>query len=74
MLWFEYEVLKRQKASEVLDNEKLIFFERNEKVGSGFKVRFLVEYLKEMHLLFYKRKIAGKHLDCVLGREEIRWK
>lgn len=55
-----YEVLKRQKASEVLDNEKLIFFERNEKVGSGFKVRFLVEYLKENAPFVLQKKDSGK--------------
>ena len=35
-----YEVLKRQKASEVLDEEKLIFFTRDESKKSGFQVRF----------------------------------
>lgn len=42
-----YEVLKRQKASEVLDPEKLIFFKSDPKVGSGFKVQFLSEYLEK---------------------------
>jgi hypothetical protein len=41
-----YEVLKRQKASEVLNSEKLIFFKSDQKVGSGFKVQFLSEYLE----------------------------
>jgi len=42
-----YEVLKRQRASEVLDAEKLIFFKPDDDVGSGFKVQFLAEYLEE---------------------------
>lgn len=42
-----YEVLKRQKAAEVLDAEKLIFFKPDSEVGSGFKVKFLAEYLEE---------------------------
>ena len=42
-----YEVLKRQKAAEVLDSEKLIFFEPDEQLGSGFKVRFLSDFLSE---------------------------
>ena len=42
-----YEVLKRQRASEVLDTEKLIFFKPDQKVGSGFKVKFLAKYLEE---------------------------
>ncbi|MEC9122834.1 MAG: hypothetical protein VX969_01725 [Verrucomicrobiota bacterium] len=42
-----YEVLKRQDAAKVLDREKLIFFRRDEALGSGFKVRFLADYLKQ---------------------------
>ena len=42
-----YEVLKRQRASEVLDAEKLIFFKPDDDVGSGFKVQFLAKYLEE---------------------------
>jgi general secretion pathway protein D len=42
-----YEVLKRQRASEVLDAEKLIFFKNDDDVGSGFKVQFLAKYLEE---------------------------
>lgn len=42
-----YEVLKRQKASELLNSEKLIFFKSDQKVGSGFKVQFLSEYLEK---------------------------
>ena len=42
-----YEVLKRRKAAEVLDEEKLIFFRRDEALGSGFKVRFLTDFLRE---------------------------
>ena len=41
-----YEVLKRQRAAEVLDQEKLIIFRRDESLGSGFKVRFLADYLR----------------------------
>ena len=42
-----YEVLKRQGAAQVLDQEKLIIFRRDESLGSGFKVRFLADYLRE---------------------------
>jgi len=42
-----YEVLKRRKAAEVLDEEKLIFFRRDKALGSGFKVRFLTDFLRE---------------------------
>ena len=41
-----YEVLKRQSAAEVLDSEKLIFFQNDQAVGSGFKVQFLASYLE----------------------------
>ena len=42
-----YEVLKRQGAAEVLDQEKLIIFRRDDALGAGFKVRFLADYLRE---------------------------
>ena len=42
-----YEVLKRQNASDVLDEKKLIFFEKDNADGSGFRVRFLADYLRE---------------------------
>ena len=42
-----YEVLKRQNAAKVLDQEKLIVFRRDDALGSGFKVRFLADYLRE---------------------------
>ena len=42
-----YEVLKRQGAAEVLDQEKLIIFSRDEALGAGFKVRFLADYLRD---------------------------
>ena len=42
-----YEVLKRQGAAEVLDQEKLIVFRRDDALGAGFKVRFLADYLRE---------------------------
>lgn len=47
-----YEVLKRQSAAEVLDSEKLIFFQNDQAVGSGFKVKFLASYLRTKLLLF----------------------
>ena len=43
-----YEVLKRQQASDVLDVEKLIFFEKSKDRGDGIKVRFLAEYLRDV--------------------------
>ncbi len=55
-----YEVLKRQKASEVLDVEKLIFFEREKEKGSGFKVRFLADYLREVAPFVLEKKESGK--------------
>jgi len=42
-----YEVLKRQNAAKVLDQEKLIIFRKDQDLGSGFKVRFLADYLRE---------------------------
>ncbi len=42
-----YEVLKRQDAAKVLDQEKLIIFRRDDALGAGFKVRFLADYLRE---------------------------
>ena len=55
-----YEVLKRQKAAEVLDVEKLIFFEREEASGSGFRVRFLSDYLKEFAPFVFEEGETGK--------------
>jgi hypothetical protein len=55
-----YEVLKRQKASEVLDVEKLIFFEKKSGQGTGFKVRFLVDYLREAAPFVLEEKESGK--------------
>ena len=43
-----YEVLKRRSAAEDLDADKLIFFRKDENVGSGFQVRFLTEHLEEV--------------------------
>ena len=44
-----YEVLKR-RVIEVLDSEKLIFFQNDQAVGSGFKVQFLASYLENRPL------------------------
>ena len=55
-----YEVLKRQKASDVLDTEKLIFFQREKTEGSGFKVKFLVDYLRESAPFVLKENSNGK--------------
>ena len=55
-----YEVLKRQKASEVLDVEKLIFFEKKSGQGTGFKVRFLADYLREAAPFVLEKKESGK--------------
>ena len=55
-----YEVLKRQKASEVLDEEKLIFFTRDESKKSGFQVRFLADYLEKHAPFVLDKKLSGK--------------
>jgi len=55
-----YEVLKRQKASDVLDVEKLIFFEKSKDRGDGIKVRFLAEYLREVAPFVLSKKQSGK--------------
>ena len=55
-----YEVLKRQKASDVLDVEKLIFFEKGKSDGAGIKVRFLAEYLREVAPFVLEKKLSGK--------------
>lgn len=55
-----YEVLKRQDASQVLDDDKLIFFEKESGSGSGIKVRFLTEYLKKEAPFVLERKESGK--------------
>jgi general secretion pathway protein D len=41
-----YEVLKRRNLQKDLDVEKIIFFEEDRKIGSGYRVRFLEEYIK----------------------------
>ncbi|MFP6874849.1 MAG: hypothetical protein VCA55_15225 [Verrucomicrobiales bacterium] len=41
-----YEVLKRRDLQKGLDAEKIIFFEKDRKIGSGYRVRFLEEYIK----------------------------
>ena len=55
-----YEVLKRQKAAEVLDVGKLIFFEKEKSSGSGFRVRFLSEYLEEFAPFVFEEGTTGK--------------
>ena len=55
-----YEVLKRQQASDVLDVEKLIFFEKSKDRGDGIKVRFLAEYLREVAPFVLAKKQSGK--------------
>ncbi|MBP52609.1 MAG: hypothetical protein CMI27_05635 [Opitutae bacterium] len=55
-----YEVLKRQDASEVLDDDRLIFFEKEEGGGSGIKVRFLTDYLKKEAPFVLEEKESGK--------------
>ncbi|MDA8990441.1 hypothetical protein N9H45_02785 [Opitutales bacterium] len=55
-----YEVLKRQKASEVLDSEKLIFFKSDDKIGSGFNVQFLSEYLEKEAPFVYTEDGDGR--------------
>ncbi|MFP6901200.1 MAG: hypothetical protein VCA36_09670 [Opitutales bacterium] len=42
-----YEVLKRREIAASLEIENLIFFESDQVLGSGFKVRFLEDYLKQ---------------------------
>ncbi len=41
-----YEVLKRRGSQKDLDADKIIFFEKDSKIGSGYRVRFLEEYIK----------------------------
>jgi general secretion pathway protein D len=55
-----YEVLKRQNASDVLDEKKLIFFEKDNADGSGFRVRFLADYLREFAPFVLDDKASGK--------------
>lgn len=40
-----YEVIKRQKVADKLDERKLIFFVPDENIQSGFRVRFLHQHL-----------------------------
>jgi general secretion pathway protein D len=55
-----YEVLKRQQASDVLDVEKLIFFEKAKASDDGIRVRFLAEYLREVAPFVLEKKQSGK--------------
>ena len=55
-----YEVLKRQDAAKVLDQEKLIIFRRDDALGSGFKVRFLADYLREEAPFVLTKKGDGR--------------
>ena len=55
-----YEVLKRQQASDVLDVEKLIFFEKAKARDDGIRVRFLAEYLREVAPFVLEKKQSGK--------------
>ena len=55
-----YEVLKRQQAADVLDVEKLIFFEKSKDRGDGIKVRFLAEYLRDVAPFVLAKKQSGK--------------
>jgi len=57
-----YEVLKRQKAAKVLDEEKLIVFRRDDALGSGFKVRFLTDYLRKEAPFVLTQKGDGRAL------------
>jgi general secretion pathway protein D len=55
-----YEVLKHRKAAEKLDARKLIFFRKDEDLGSGFRVRFLSEHLEEIAPFVLSGKATGK--------------
>ena len=54
----------KDKRREVLDVGKLIFFEKEKSSGSGFRVRFLSEYLEEFAPLSL-RKEPLKAWACV---------
>ena len=55
-----YEVLKHREAAEKLDARKLIFFRKDEDLGSGFRVRFLFEHLEEVAPFVLSSKGSGK--------------
>ena len=55
-----YEVLKHREAAEKLDTRKLIFFRKDEDLGSGFRVRFLSEHLQEVAPFVLSSKETGK--------------
>ncbi len=55
-----YEVLKHREAAEKLDTRKLIFFRKDEDLGSGFRVRFLSEHLEEIAPFVLSGKESGK--------------
>ena len=55
-----YEVLKHREAAEKLDSGKLIFFRKDEDLGSGFRVRFLSEHLEEIAPFVLSGKESGK--------------
>ena len=55
-----YEVLKHREAAEKLDARKLIFFRKDEDLGTGFRVRFLSEHLEEVAPFVLSNKKTGK--------------
>lgn len=55
-----YEVLKHREVAEKLDARKLIFFRKDENLGSGFRVRFLSEHLDEVAPFVLSGKESGK--------------
>ena len=55
-----YEVLKHREAAKNLDTRKLIFFRKDEDLGSGFRVRFLSEHLQEVAPFVLSSKETGK--------------
>jgi general secretion pathway protein D len=55
-----YEVLKHREAAKNLDTRKLIFFRKDEDLGSGFRVRFLSEHLEEVAPFVLSSKETGK--------------
>ena len=69
-----YEVLKRQSAAEVLDSEKLIFFQNDQAVGSGFKVQFLASYLENQAPFVLTEEGNGKAIGCALDLPAIQMK
>ena len=55
-----YEVLKRRDDAKTLDAAKLIFFRKDENVGSGFRVQFLSDYLKQVAPFVLTRNGDGR--------------